>query len=230
MPLSLGTAYDALMKTNNSQLMKNLEGKVALAGNADCVADDVAATDGNAVFQSITNPPSTFADLDIFHMSVPKSRVIHFVTDTYRPHSIKEMERQQRGSSTCYKIGGLKTRVPRDWKGFLRNSDNKTELTNIILNEWQSDQYVKHLRDQKLFFVNACYCYCLSTEDGRTTNSQEIPELFSTQEEADKLHCLFETQKLSSDANIAVRSKDTDVLVLLIAYAMQIPISKQVIL
>jgi len=227
-PWSLGTADGALMKTNKSQLMKYLEAKVAPAENVDSVADDVAVIDGNAVFQSITSPPSTFADLasHIFHTRLPKSRVIHFVTDTYHRYSIKEMERQRRGSSTCYKICGPKTRVPHDWKGFLRNSDNKTELTNVILNEWQSDQYAKHLHDRQLFFVNGSYCYCLSTVDGRTTTSQEIPQLFSTQEEADTriiLHCLFETQRRSSDSTVAVRSPDTDVLVLLIAYATQIP-------
>lgn len=63
--------------------MKYLEGKVALGGKSDCVADDVALINRNAVFQSITNSPFTFADLasDIFHTRLPKSRVIHFVTD-----------------------------------------------------------------------------------------------------------------------------------------------------
>ena len=69
-------------------------------------------------------------------------------------------------------------------------------------------------------------CFSLSNEDGKIV-SRKVPELCSTQEEADTemiLHC----QHAAADENfqvynIIVRSPDTDVFVLLLHFQDQIP-------
>ena len=65
-------------------------------------------------------------------------------------------------------------------------------------------------------------CFCLSSSDGRHTVSTPVPDLYSSQEEADTrmlLHCQYASHRTSTETNIIVRSPDTDVLVILISYA-----------
>jgi len=70
----------------------------------------VYIVDGCALLQACVQLPETFADLSeqIFNC-LPTSKIVHFVTDTYRQHSIKELERERRGQTATYCIGGPST-------------------------------------------------------------------------------------------------------------------------
>ncbi len=85
--------------------------------------------DGNAILHMQTALPNTFADLaeSLYHQ-MPKAERVDFVTNTYHPLSIKTNERQRRGTTNTYLIKGPLTNVPRDWKQFLSNDVNKTQL------------------------------------------------------------------------------------------------------
>ena len=76
-------------------------------------------------------------------------------------------------------------------------------------------------RAEKLFAFDF-ECFLLSSEDGITTDATPLPNLASSQEEADTLvviHSLNADQKAANeDASIVINSPDTDVFILLLAF------------
>ena len=85
------------MYGRRSTLLHKLENKdfyehqdLTILPNTVCIID------GNALFHSVTEVPSTYGELakKIFN-TLPKSKCIHFVTDTYKHQSIKSAERER---------------------------------------------------------------------------------------------------------------------------------------
>ena len=152
---------------------------------------------------------------------LPKSQIVHFVTDSYHGQSVKQFERDRRGKTAEYCLGGPSTKLPRDFKAFMLNASNKTQLLRFLLSEWQTDRYAVRLRGKSLYFVCEERCVCLTSINGLTTDCQEIECLYSDQEEADTrivLHCMFVAANelaIPSNTSIVVRSPDTDVMVIL---------------
>ena len=225
-PWTLSTADGALVKTVKSQMMHCLETSTE-SHSASQPDTSVHVVDGNALLQAIVRLPETFEGLAMcVFSSLPAVQVVHFVTDTYVENSVKDTERVRRGTSPSYLIGGKKTKLPRDFKMFMRNSDNKRLLTKFLLKEWQSDRYAARLCGRTIFFVCEQDCTCLTSEDRLTVKATSVLELVSNQEEADTrivLHCLYASQRLAISSGIVVRSPDTDVFVLLLYYSSQIP-------
>src|SRR6218665_320732 len=151
----------------------------------------------------------------------PVSYAVGYITDKLQ--SIKNIERVRRGAGTKFLIGGSITKIPSDFKSFLLNSQNNKRFIQLFLSAWQTNAYAAALHGRQVLFVCEEQCVCLSSTEGNETVSSPIPELFSLQEEADTriaLHCQHACQQTSTDNNIIVRSPDTDVLVILISYAV----------
>ena len=217
-PWSLATADGSMCKTNKAQLLHALESESIQPPEDNCVC----ILDGNALLHSFVRVPATFGDFAqaVFNC-LPKSKYVHFVTDTYHEHSIKDSERQRRGTSSAYLIGGPWTKMPRDWAKFLQNSQNKRQLLKFILCQWQQAGFADKMSDRTIFFVCEGACVCLRSIDSVTVTATEISELHSTHEEADTriiLHCLYATKHHLDKAtdSIVVRSPDTDVFVLFV--------------
>ena len=81
-----------------------------------------------------TDVPSTYEELIWRYLSnLPKGYTrVDLVTDTYRENSIKRSERKCRGSFPKVMIGSSKSKIPRDYSGFMKNGDNKTRLVELI--------------------------------------------------------------------------------------------------
>ncbi|KAH3693417.1 hypothetical protein DPMN_080849 [Dreissena polymorpha] len=93
------------------------------------------------------------------------------------------------------------------------NSENKTQLIELLLTEGSKDKYAPTLQRRRIFFVSGEKCICLSSEDGVKTNAVQVHELYSSQEEADTrimLHLKHAAEEYSNKT-IIVRSPDTDV-------------------
>jgi hypothetical protein len=150
-PWSLGTADGGLVKTNKSQLMHCLEEKV------DCLIETPAhhstyVIDGNALLHAMVSLPATFAELaTTILQTLPQSCPVHFVTDTYKTNSIKDFERQNRGVSSNCLIGGPKTKLPRDFKSFLCNSENKRNFIRFLLSEWTDNKNAQYMQAREVF-------------------------------------------------------------------------------
>ena len=98
----------------------------------------------------------------------------------------------------------------------------KKELINFILNEWQTDTYAQLLHNRELYFACDNACFFLRSVDGKVTDSRLMINLSSSQEEADTLiilHGIFASKEAENEElDIIVRSPDTDVFLLLIAF------------
>ena len=121
-PWSLATADGSMCKTDKAQLLHAMSTKGFEVQPEGCVY----IVDGNALLYTIMNVPATVCDFArIVFSCLPKPAVVHFVTDSYIKHSIKDSERQRRGTSAAYVIGGPSTKKPRNFASFMKNSDNK---------------------------------------------------------------------------------------------------------
>lgn len=227
-PWSLSTADGNLIKTNKAQLMHMLEDNIGKDNTIDMNTvpnNYTSVIDGNALLQSLVQLPENFGELArMVFKSLPNVPIVHFVTDSYHHNSIKQMERQRRGSSQKCVIGGPSTKLPRDFQSFMHNADNKVQLISLILTEWQSPGYALLLKNRTVYYVSSEHCFQL-TSDGSVVTSTREESLTSSQEEADTriiLHCLYADKMNSPSDTIIVRSPDTDVFVILLTYSTSV--------
>ena len=57
---------------------------------------------------------------------------VDLVADTYREISIKNGERQKRGTSARLMIHSPQSKFPREFQNFLQNGEDKTRLIELI--------------------------------------------------------------------------------------------------
>ena len=98
----------------------------------------------------------------------------------------------------------------------------KKEFIQFILREWQSDTYAQVLHNREVYCASDNVCFFLTSVDGKATDSRQVSNLSSSQEEADTLiilHVLYASKEAENgDLDIIVRSPDTDVFILLVAF------------
>ena len=143
-PPSYGTADGFFNKTNKAALLHFFTDD-----NQEDISYPKCALhiqDGNALFHVLTNIAPTFGEicLQVLDQMVAKKDFI-FSTDSYHADSIKAQERLRRGSSQCYLIQGPATRKPSDFKLFLENEQNKTQLCELLLKVWSSNAAASYL-------------------------------------------------------------------------------------
>ena len=129
-PWAIATADGGMIKTNKAQLLHHLESLVQPSSSSSSfpVVDAVNVLDGNALLQACSHLPETMTLRSKFFV------VTHFLTDSYKKISIK---RNCRGRSAIFYISGPITKLPRDFKAFLQNSNNKRQLIKLFLGEWR---------------------------------------------------------------------------------------------
>jgi hypothetical protein len=222
-PWALATADGMPAKTDKAKLMHQLETKFESEQpqHTECFS----VLDGMALLQSMTGIPSTFGYLaDKVLSLLPPMKRVDFITDTYSAESIKASERTRRGQSEKFLLKGPSTKIPKDWKMFLSSGDNKTQLIELLVKEWQRDKNAVKLLDREILVTSGKICTKLTSTDGESVDSVEITDLESTHEEADTkiiLHSIH--QSASSPRGIIVRSSVTDVFLLLMHFTFGIP-------
>lgn len=143
-PRSLGTADGFFNKTDKAAILPFLLGDVQK--DVRYPNDAIHIEDGNALFHTLTNISPTFGEicLQMLDYMVVKKNFI-FSTDSYYADSIKTQERLRRGVSQRYLVQGPATRKPSDMKLFLANDDNKTQLCQLLLRVWRSNDTASRL-------------------------------------------------------------------------------------
>ena len=63
---------------------------------------------------------------------LPTAKHVDFVTVTYKQHSIMSYQRSRRGTSPTLLLSGAMIRTSRDWKSFMSNDKNKTQLISLL--------------------------------------------------------------------------------------------------
>ena len=180
-----------------------------------------------AFFYSLTDIPDTFGEFAKKYLhTLPQRAPVHFVTDIYKPDSIKSFERDRRGrTKDSFLLRGPAMKIQSNWKAFLASDSNKNTLTQFFLFEIQKDVYAPDLFGREIFYVcEDRICEMITSEDGRSVISRPIHRLFSSQEEADTriiLHCSYISNQ-EDIKRIIIKSPDTDVFVLFLSFADKI--------
>ena len=141
--------------------------------------------------------------------SLKTAERLDVVNDTYHKNSLKKHTRDRRGTGVrLHKIHN-RTKLPRDWKSFLRNDTNKSELISYLSNAVLSGM----------------------SKGGKLTvftsgdHVRSVPEKYHlsldpcNQEEADTRIFLHIADAAQVHKTCLIRTNDTDVLVLAIAFA-----------
>ena len=220
-PLSLSNPDGSRRVTQKSKFVEILSSyRDEPPAQAEVVDTDVLVIDFIAQVRVITKAvPDTFEDLAInLLQSIPKGYLrVDLVADTYRKASIKTAEKNKRGMTSKVTIKSGKSKIPRNFKAFMMNGENKSRLIDIIFD------FIINNKTRCLKIVRA-NMIVLSRDGGcdEVTSSEvrRLNRLSSNQEEADTkvvLHTLDALDKHDSKFHLRSPSADTDILVLCIA-------------
>ena len=224
MPWSLASADGSLAKTNKANLCKLLETGVDYLPSLPPTTS-VVIIDAMALLQTLGRIPDKFADLALMVLNIVfvlagDTERIDLVADQYPEISIKNVERSRRrkDGEVVTSIASPQQLCPRQWKKFLANGSNKTNLMNFFVQQWSKDIYKYKLSNRTLFVSHGSDCTKITSAEGAMFSSI-VPELCSNQEEADTrmfLHAIHASSDGHSD--ICIRSSDKDVEVLACNY------------
>ena len=135
-PLSLSNPDGSRRVTQKSKFVEVLSSFQDEPGAQTEVVDaDVFVIDFIAQARIITKAvPDTYEELAInLLQSILKGYArVDLVADTYRRASIKTAERNKRGVASKVIIKSEKSKIPRNFKAFMMNSENKCRLIDII--------------------------------------------------------------------------------------------------
>jgi hypothetical protein len=142
--------------------------------------------------------------------------------------SVNSTERKRRSVGHIGRVFQIiDSRPIPDWKNFLSVPENKTGLIRFL-----GDYALKHytgftLGDNDQIQLAGCFQNPETVMTISSGSIDDVPGLFSTQEEADTriiLHALFANKKISyknSQGRIVIKSSDTDVFLLCLHYFPQ---------
>ena len=223
LPWALANEDGSLRKTDKARLLnhigKNVRPAEVLPNLSACIID------GMSVVQKINGSNQTFAELAKSALKLVlneggQSQRIDVVFDVYLETSIKDAERSNRGSGTGVKFRTIiASHKIKQWRNFLSEADNKTSLIKFLVEEWKSSSNRAMVGNKQLHVTCGEKCWKI-TSDG----CYEVHELSSSQEEADTRVLLH--AKHASDngySNVFIVSEDTDVFVLCLSFAKDIP-------
>ncbi|KAM9323033.1 phospholipid-transporting ATPase FetA-like [Pholidichthys leucotaenia] len=137
---------------------------------------------------------------------------VDFIGDRYPPVSIKGGEHARRAAagSQLRRILSEEQELPIQWNSFLNHGKNKEELIEFFFRAWSTMSV--DLEGIDLYMAHGESCHLISA-----TSVMSVPELTCDHEEADTriaLHCCHAS---NTYANIAVKSSDTDVAIILLS-------------
>ena len=102
------------------------------------------------------------------------------------------------------------TQKIKQWNQFLSSADNKMQLIDFIVNQWQYDERIKKIVPNKFYETTGSKYYNLSR-----VGTNEVSSLSASQEEADTrmfLHAQCALNQLHG--SIVINNPDTDVFVI----------------
>ena len=222
-PWSIATCDGSLRKTNKETLSNNLENMTVQAENV--TENSSTIIDAMAIIQKTvgTVNVNTFSDIakNLFHKILSEgtmSNRIDVVFDTYKDLSIKNIERSRRGTESVTFGNILPGHKIKQFDKFLKSSASKMALIRFLADEWKKEYYRNHLVNKSFFISFENKCWKLTTD-----NIEDVPELFSDQEEADT-RILLHTKHAYDEgcSEILLASEDTDVHVLGISLSTEI--------
>lgn len=181
---------------------------------------EVTVMDGAAVVHFLPLRESkTFAEYakDVFipHVlwELSKTQRVDLVWDVYLQDSLKLSARANRGTGTRKRVS-KNTKLPGNWKNFLRNDDNKDELFQFLGQECISND-----TGDKIIISTLLDSVISSRGDQNTDGLQPC-----SHEEADTRMLLHVKDAMNCGyKSVMIRTVDTDVVVLAVAHFQDLP-------
>lgn len=217
-PLSLAQMNGTLRTGNKSILVDTLTDGITVPESITPVGTSTLVIDGQALVMVIGSTPGMkifgdFADKFcniVFSLGKLHGR-IDVVFDRYRSNSIKEGTRTKRAGTTRpirRVVEGRDVCLPAKWGNFIALGDNKADLARFLSNE-----LIRNSPENKTVvvaggFVSECEVQCNVSLD--TTNLESSHEEADTRLILHAIHCKTDT--------VVILSRDTDVLLLLLAH------------
>ena len=135
---------------------------------------------------------------------------IDIVADTYREQLLKNRERLKRGTSSRVMVQSALSKMPRNFKDFLKNGENKSRLIQLIQDVLieNKEEILEMLKCQEIMFSMDKVCKRITR-----TSVSLVEALYSNQEEADTKLFLHAKHVPDSDDRklVLVRSPSGDV-------------------
>ena len=213
-PWALAGSVGDLKKTNKAALLHELEKKLDPVEplQSDCinVIDGMAFVKKLKVKSNVTFKEMSEKLLDEILKTSRNASQIHVVFDVYKTDSIKNAERIRRSSWQLQFHTIVASQKIKQWNQFLSSGDNKMQLIDFIVNQWQYDDRVKNTNPNIFYATAGTKCYNLSR-----VSMTEVSSLSTSQEEADTrmfLHVQYALNHLQG--NIIINSPDTDVFII----------------
>ena len=217
-PLSLANPDGSPRSTTKSKLLKVITQKCELPLQHPREIQPpkhsvgVFVVDFMAIVRTMTEIPDTYEDLAWKLVKMPPIgySLIDIVCNTYQEKSLKLYERKKRGVSSKIIVRSHKFKIPRGFKGFLKNGDKKARLTELVQDviSINKTKILDMLRTKGIFFSTFNDCIRITADSISTEH-----HLASNQEEADTkvlLHCLH-SLTCNQEKNVIVRSPDDDI-------------------
>ncbi len=195
---------------------------------------DAVIIDAMCFIHSLPNIPSTYGGLakQILSSMCKLADIVHFVCDTYKSPSIKDVERHTRyhGQGTSIRVSGPAQTIT-GFKDCLSDNGFKASLLSFLAAEWRKDTYAEILVDHQVN-VGVDSKGFLYTSNGVNVSCQEIEELCCQHEEADtrvilhlshaiRLHSSEQEEheevgNLNRKLSVSLRATDSDIFILLL--------------
>lgn len=202
-PPAISNEDGTLSKTNKAALIHNILSSIEHVTSLDGISGKrVLIIDGMAFLQQLKSTAESFEkfavhslqkliNLAIYH----HVSTVHFVTDTYPEHSIKNCERNRRKGkedAVVIRIINSEQRMPSQFKKFLSVGKNKESLVEFLFQQWNKTESCI-FRNVNIIITHKNMCHQLTPLENKIQCS-EITELNSNQEEADTkmlLHAFY---------------------------------------
>ena len=123
-----------------------------------------------------------------------------------------ERDSRSYGKDEVYQITGPDQKRPANWLNALLNDSFKVALVGSLVSYWEKDEVLPLLGSKELFVNSGDKCFAFKSINKAMIKS-EVEDLDSTNEEADS-RMIFHAKTISPPANIAIRTVDTDILII----------------
>ena len=212
-PLSLCHSDGSMLSSPKSNLTKYLE-TFSVTGSPKIVHETII--DAMFFLRLHVNLPHTFESLARYILARIVScegDTIHFVCDKWIQPSIKDCEREDRGSlNGIYSIKGPAQTRPSDWNNALKNRSFKESLIGFLVEAWKDNSCATILKHKTIYANFNDHCFKYQAENGVTIATYE-ESFYSMHEEADN-RMFFHLNHAQPGNTVVIRTDDTDSLVI----------------
>ena len=221
-PWALAGVMGELKKTNKASILHELEKATTPLERPP--SNNVTIINGMAVLQKARANGLTFGQLaqtilgNVLSSAVNASR-IDVVFYVYISNSIKSAERLNRSAGGTIAFRSLQPEHPiKQWNHFLSYGGNKTEVIAFLVAEWGKSERLLNRELGTFFVTTKDQCYEISNNGVRV-----VPELVSTQEEADTRMMLHVSHaKQQGFTKFVIQTPDTDVFMIALSLLQEI--------